>query len=301
MQPAFRLVAKHASLPLLRQGEHGDKVTKLQSFLNLRLDLRPPLRLDGNFDPLTRKAVVDFQTSRSIKPDGEVGKTTWYHLIAGTPAKLVPTKAPVPPPGMPGATPAPKPSFPPWQPPPDSVMDWSLQKKLEYVVDKVPGNLPTQLRTQITGLMHAQATAIKLEAMAHSELFDVSREGGHPKIATPGGQAIFELMHPTQTTALAATQAELDKAAADFAETIKKMGVTEVVGALAKCRLVEPGGTTQKESAAPAPDETPPPLAPSGPPEPEPEEPVFPPNLNAAAMAAAMQSAAQSGKPFCLE
>ena len=304
MRSAQRFRAQRPSLPFLRQQDRGDNVTKLQSFLNFRLDLRPPLRVDGNFGPVTRKAVVDFQTSRSIKADGEVGKTTWYHLIDGTPAKQLPTNVPVPQPGTAGgATLAPKPSFPPWQPPPNSVMDWPLEKKLQYVVDKVPGNLPSQLRTQFAGLMHAQSLAIKLEAMAYSELFDVGREARHPIIATPGGQAIFELVNPTQITALAATQAELDKGAVELAETFKKIGVAELLGELAKCTLVEVGGTSK--SSAPkqsAPDETP--LAKperSGPPEPAPEEPVFPPNIDAAAMAAAMQGAAQSGKPFCLE
>ena len=37
------------------------------------------------------------------------------------------------------------------------------------------------------------------------------------------------------------------------------------------------------------------------PPEPPPDEPVFLPNIDAAAIAAAQRRAAQSGKPFCLE
>lgn len=302
----YRPGADQVSLPLLRQQDHGDDVKKLQSFLNFRLDLRPPLRVDGSFGSVTRKAVVDFQTSRLIKADGEVGKTTWYHLIAGTAGKPLPTNVPVPQSGMAGGgPPASKPSFPPWLPPPDSVMDWPLLKKLEYVVGKVPGNLPTQLRTQVAGLVHAQSMVIKLEAMAYSELFGLGREAGLPTIATPGGQAIFELAHPTQITALAATQAELDKAAAFLAERIQKIGVAELLGELAKCELVEGGGASTNASGAStqsAADDTP--LAKpesSGPPPPPPEESVFQSDIDDAAMAAVMQSAAQSGAPFCLE
>ena len=225
VRSTYQSGVKRVPLPFLRQQDHGDSVKKLQSFLNLRLDPRPPLKEDGYFGPVTRRAVVDFQTSTSIKADGEVGKTAWYHLIAGTPAKQLPTNVPAQPGMAGGATPAPKPSLPLWKPPPWSVMDWSFRKKLEYVVSKVPNILPTQLQMQFAGLMHAQSVAIKLEAMAYSELFDVGGEGGHAKIATPGGQAIFELMNPTQIAALALTQPELDKAAADLAETIKKMAL----------------------------------------------------------------------------
>ncbi len=304
MRSAYRLGAQRPSLPFLREQDRGDNVKKLQMFLNLRLDLRPPLRLDGYFGPVTRKAVVDLQTSRAIKADGKVGKTTWHRLITGTPAKQLPTNLPVPQPGMAGgATLTPKPSFPPWQPPPDSVMDWSLQKKLEYVVGKAPSKLPSQLRMQIAGLVHAQSLAIKLEAMAYSELFDVGREAGHVTIATLGGQAIFELAHPTQITALATTQSELDKAAADLAEAIQRIGVAEFPGTLAKCKLVEVGGTSASTAPKqPPPDESPPPKPErSAPPPPPPEESVFLPDIDAGAMAAAMQGAAQSGKPFCLE
>jgi len=304
IRSALRLGARRPSLPFLRQQDQGDPVNKLQSFLNFRLDLRPPLRVDGNFGAVTRKAVVDFQTSRSIKADGQVGKTTWFHLITGSPAKQLPTTVRDPQPGMAGGAPlTPKPSFPPWQPPPNSVMDWSLQKKLEYVVGKAPGSLPSQLRMQISGLVHAQSLAIKLEAMAYAELFDVGREAGHAKIATLGGQAILELAHPTQITALATTQSELDKAAGDLAEAIKSIGVAELPGILAKCTLVEEGGTNASSAPnQPPPGESPPPKPePSAPPAPPPEDPVFPPDISAGAMAAAMQGAAQSGKPFCLE
>ena len=190
---AERWDVQQASLPLLGEQDHGDNVKKLQSFLNFRMDLRPPLKVDGIFGPVTRKAVVDFQTSRSIEAGGKVGKTTWYHLITGGSAKPLPTNVPVPQLGMTaGATLAP--SIPSWRPPLESVMDWSLRKKLEYVVNKIPSNLPSRLRGQSTGLVHAQSMAVKLEAMAYLELFGVETEPGHARISTPGGRTVFELM-----------------------------------------------------------------------------------------------------------
>jgi hypothetical protein len=254
MRSAQRWNIQQASLPLLRAQDQGDDVKKLQSFLNFRSDPRPPLNVDGIFGPLTRQAVVDFQTSRSVRPDGEVGKTTWYHLITGGSANALSTKVPVLQPGMAaGATLAP--SFPSWHPPPDSVMDWPLRKKLEYVVDKLPSNLPSRLLAQSAGLVHTQSMAVKLEAMAYCELFGVETEPGHARISTPGGRAIFELMEPTQVTALATTQSELDQAAVDLAEMIKKIGVAEVADDLAKCRLVDGPGTSQSR----APKQAPPP------------------------------------------
>lgn len=247
-RPAQRSGVQQASLPLLGEQDRGENVKKLQSFLNFRADLRPPLEVDGFFGPETRKAVVDFQASRSIEADGKAGRATWYHLITGGSANPLATKVTFPQPRMAvGATLAR--SIPSWQPPPDSVMDWSLRKKLEYVVNKIPGNLPSRLRGQSAGLVHAQSLAVKLEAMAYLELFGVETEPGRARISTPGGRAVFELMNPTQVTALATTQPELDQAAVDLAEVIKKIGVTEVAGDLAKCRLVDGVGTSQSRAA----------------------------------------------------
>ena len=240
------------SLPFLRQGDRGDNVKKLQMFLNFRLDLRPPLGVDGYFRPTTRKAVVEFQTSRSIKEGGKVGKATWYHLITGTPAIQIQANLPVPQPGRAGGTtPAPKPGLSPWRPPVDSVMDWSLQKKLEYVVDRIRSNLPVESRMQFGGLVPAQSLSVMLVAMADSELFDVAKLPGHARISSPGGQAIFELAHPTQVTALATTESELDKAAVFMAKEIEKIGVAELLSALAKCELVEGGRIKAEERRAP--------------------------------------------------
>jgi hypothetical protein len=64
-----------------------------------------------------------------------------------------------------------------------------------------------------------------------------------------------------------------------------------------KADVVNPA---DEASGGPLPPLPPPPQA-SGPSEPPPDEPVFMPNIDAAAIAAAQREAAQSGVPFCEE
>jgi hypothetical protein len=64
----------------------------------------------------------------------------------------------------------------------------------------------------------------------------------------------------------------------------------------------EAGASAQVTAPQPQPMPLPPPPPqPSAPPEPEPEEATFLPDFDAAAMAAVMRGAAQSGAPFCEE
>lgn len=72
--------------PTLCPADVGDPVRDLQSLLNTRLDLDPPLTVDGHFGPLTRLAVRAFQ-SAAVGPDGlpllvdgVVGPLTWWAL-----------------------------------------------------------------------------------------------------------------------------------------------------------------------------------------------------------------------------
>ena len=58
--------------PTLRQGAKGSAVTTLQNALGLKAD--------GIFGPRTRAAVIAFQRSRSLLPDGVVSRMTWAAL-----------------------------------------------------------------------------------------------------------------------------------------------------------------------------------------------------------------------------
>jgi peptidoglycan hydrolase-like protein with peptidoglycan-binding domain len=56
----------------LRQGSRGEAVRALQYRLRLPLV--------GTFGPATKTAVIAFQTSRGLTPDGVVGRATWAAL-----------------------------------------------------------------------------------------------------------------------------------------------------------------------------------------------------------------------------
>ena len=60
--------------PVLRMGDKGEAVTKLQTLLKINAD--------GDFGPGTKAAVVKFQKSKGMYPDGIVGKNSWAALGA---------------------------------------------------------------------------------------------------------------------------------------------------------------------------------------------------------------------------
>lgn len=64
---------------MLRTGSRGPNVTTLQQRLN---ELGAKLAVDGIFGGGTRQAVVDFQSSKQLMPDGIVGPATWSALWA---------------------------------------------------------------------------------------------------------------------------------------------------------------------------------------------------------------------------
>jgi peptidoglycan hydrolase-like protein with peptidoglycan-binding domain len=65
--------------PVLRRGSGGDSVKELQTRLN---KLGYGLGVDGDFGPMTEKAVRDFQSRQGIAVDGVVGAVTWGRLPA---------------------------------------------------------------------------------------------------------------------------------------------------------------------------------------------------------------------------
>ncbi|HJZ93455.1 MAG TPA: peptidoglycan-binding protein [Gemmataceae bacterium] len=83
---------------LLRNGNHGTEVRRLQSMLNKVLHPSPHLQVDGSFGPATESAVKAFQKGEHLSPDGVVGPNTWAALDH---------KFTSPAPGHTGGTPAP--------------------------------------------------------------------------------------------------------------------------------------------------------------------------------------------------
>ena len=63
---------------ILKRGALGDEVRLLQTLLNFH---GANLESDGSFGPATQKALVAFQKSRSVAPDGTVGTATWQELM----------------------------------------------------------------------------------------------------------------------------------------------------------------------------------------------------------------------------
>jgi hypothetical protein len=81
------------SCPTMRQGSAGSCVLLLQQSLNSAGGVSPTLTPDGNFGPLTRQAVVSYQTSRGLTVDGVAGPQTLQALVA----HKQPVSAPAPP------------------------------------------------------------------------------------------------------------------------------------------------------------------------------------------------------------
>lgn len=59
-------------LPVLKMGDSGEDVKKLQTALGIAAD--------GDFGPMTKSAVVAFQKKKNLYPDGVVGKNSWAAL-----------------------------------------------------------------------------------------------------------------------------------------------------------------------------------------------------------------------------
>ena len=73
---------------LLRRGDRLPTVAVLQVLLDRQIAGKK-LAVDGIFGERTKKAVIDFQKPRGLKPDGIVGKVTWPRLITATNFKVV--------------------------------------------------------------------------------------------------------------------------------------------------------------------------------------------------------------------
>ena len=66
--------------PVLRRGNRGPDVKRLQELLNAKLRPPPGLQVDGDFGPATETAVRNFQAQARLGVDGIVGPNTWAAL-----------------------------------------------------------------------------------------------------------------------------------------------------------------------------------------------------------------------------
>ena len=68
---------------LLQEGDTGDEVRVIQYYLAVIGDFYntvPPISVTGTFDQATREAVVAFQNTYGLTPDGIVGRLTWNDM-----------------------------------------------------------------------------------------------------------------------------------------------------------------------------------------------------------------------------
>jgi peptidoglycan hydrolase-like protein with peptidoglycan-binding domain len=66
------------NMPILMNGSSGNAVKIVQNVLKLNGYYFG--FVDGFFGPMTRVAVIQFQTNQGLSPDGIVGKKTWHAL-----------------------------------------------------------------------------------------------------------------------------------------------------------------------------------------------------------------------------
>ena len=77
---ATRLL-RYCQLKTLKKGDSGDMVKTLQFLLNtLGYKTYKGEVPDGVFGPLTERAVIEFQKSKGLRPDGIVGKFTAFKI-----------------------------------------------------------------------------------------------------------------------------------------------------------------------------------------------------------------------------
>ena len=147
--------------------------------------------------------------------DGVAGNSTWHQLISPTTSTPLPAK---------------------------NIIGWSIQKKCEEVIRRVPGKLPSELRAQFNGLISPQSLGIGVAAFAVSSLFGVGELVGVGLLLVLGEQVAFELAHTVQIAALAATEQELDEAADHLGRAFAIGGIAVLAGAFAKVARGKMGG-----------------------------------------------------------
>ena len=77
-----------ASLPVLSAGAAGQDPRSVQGLLSARSH---PVTMDGAYGPVTRSAVMAFQHSSGLNPDGVAGQDTWRKLLRSAPGTTLPT------------------------------------------------------------------------------------------------------------------------------------------------------------------------------------------------------------------
>ena len=215
---------------IIRRESCGPLVKRLQLFLNDRLRLVPALAADGCLGTKTLDAVRNFQKSRSISPEGVVGRTTWWELIkTGSRHKLSPT----------------------------DILGWPIGRKCEEVVRKLSGKLPLHLRSQRCAVLSDRFLGASLAGLA-AEYFGSRGSSAPGDLSALSEPVAVALLNAIQTAALAVAEPELDEAAAHLARAFEtggaKVGVVLLPFSQGACGCdSQPGESAPPMTGGPAP------------------------------------------------
>lgn len=258
------------AVQLLRQGNRGPEVDKLQRLLNLRTQPSSNLKVDGVFGPVTLHAVQQYQKGVSSAADGIVGKDTWYHLLKGDKATVL--QPPIRP--LQAATagsnktaasqpPMPAPSPLAISTPAAGILEWPLEDKFAEALRRTAPKLPGSMRHEFEALLTPTSLGIMagtLVVWAGSHAFGV---GEIVDIALLAGGAFFlgmavfdvagELGDFLVVTSTAAVTDDLDEAASHLARAIAIMGVAAFIALLAQVARGRGGGKGGTAEAPPKP------------------------------------------------
>jgi peptidoglycan hydrolase-like protein with peptidoglycan-binding domain len=84
-----KMLSEHSNPPTLSEGSSGPVVSALQNFLNVANPAASPaLAVDGQYGPLTRRAVEAYQAAHTVPSDGIVGYKTWVIHIGAANAMV---------------------------------------------------------------------------------------------------------------------------------------------------------------------------------------------------------------------
>lgn len=78
--PAGNWLEDPVALPVIRLGDRGDPVRRVQGLL---LAAGHPVVVDGEYGPATAAEVRDFQSRLGLEVDAVVGRATWRRLVVG--------------------------------------------------------------------------------------------------------------------------------------------------------------------------------------------------------------------------
>jgi hypothetical protein len=195
---------------LVRYGDRGVAVRTLQALLNVHVEPGPNLRVDGKFGTQTLAALKKFQNAQHLRADGMAGKATWHRLMyPSNIARIV------------------QPNIP------EDVSVWPMHNRVAEVIRLLPGKLPTELWSQLRGLMSTDLLVLGVAAYAASHLFGVGELIDLGILLIVGEQAFFELAECVQIIVLAMSLKDLDEAATHLARAISIIGIYKFATLLA--------------------------------------------------------------------